>query len=102
MATDDHLPIKVTVKADTKDASKLFEKLIDTIKAPFSWWAKTREPVTEAKAEVDAALIRARAIEPLAKELGITKEEAIFLVLRSEQREAFDRIRQQKNIESIV
>lgn len=102
MATDEQLPIKVDVKADTKDAANVIEKLIDTIKAPFSWWAKTREPVTEAKAEVDATLIRARAIEPLAKALGITKDEAISLVLRSEQREVFDRIRQQKNIESIV
>lgn len=102
MATDEQLPIKINIKADTKDATKVIEKLIDTIKAPFSWWAKTREPVTEAKAQVDAALIRAKAITPLAEALGITKEDAISLVLRSEQRAGFEQIRQQKNIESIV
>jgi hypothetical protein len=102
MAADDQLPIKINIKADTKDASKVIEKLLDTIKAPFSWWSKSREPVTQAKAEVEATLIRVKAIEPVAEALGISKEEATGLVFRSEQREYFDRLRQQRNIESVV
>ena len=102
MENPNNVPIKIDVKANSKDAANVINKLIDTIKAPFSWWAKGKEPVVQAQAEVDAMLIRARSIEPLAEALGITKEDATSLVLRSEQREQYEKIRHQKNIESIV
>lgn len=102
MESLNNVPIKIDVKANSKDAANVINKLIDTIKAPFSWWAKGKEPVLQAQAEVDAMLIRARSIEPLAEALGVTKEEATSLVLRSEQREQLEKIRQQKNIETIV
>lgn len=102
MPEEDNMPIKIQVKADSKDAAKVINKIIDTVKAPFSWWATSKEPVLQAKADVEATLIRARAIEPLAETLGIRKDEAISLVLRADQREQFDRIRQQRNLENIV
>jgi len=32
-----NLPIKIDVKIDSADAACVFEKFVDTIKAPFSW-----------------------------------------------------------------
>ena len=97
-----NLPIKIDAKIDSADAADVLKKLIDTIRAPFSWWVKAKEPVYQAKADVKASLIRADAIEPLAEALGISKEEAVGLTLRSEQRECYRKIRQQQNVESIV
>jgi hypothetical protein len=102
MSEEDNLPIKIHVKADSKDAAKVINKIIDTVKAPFSWWAKSKEPILQAKADVEATLIRARAIEPLVETLGISKEDAVSLVLRADQREQFDRVRQQRNLENVV
>lgn len=102
MENSNMIPVKIDVKADSKDVADVTKKLIDTIKAPFSWWAKRREPIDKAKAETEAMLIRAQAIEPLAESLGITKEDATALVLRSEQREYFEKVRHQKNIENIA
>lgn len=102
MPDEDNMPIRINVKADSKDVAKIVNKIIDTIKAPFSWWAKSNEPVLQAKADVKANLIRAKAIDPLAEALGISKEDALSLVLRSDQRKQFDRIRQQRNLEDII
>lgn len=102
MENPNMIPVKIDIKADSKDLADVTKKLIDTIKAPFSWWAKNREPIDKAKAETEAMLIRAQAIGPLAESLGIAKEEAIALVLRSEQRDCYEKIRHQKNIENIA
>lgn len=95
-------PIKVDVKLDSKDAANVLNKLIETIKAPFVYWAKNKEPIKQAEAETEAALIRARSAGPIAEELGLSKEDAASLILRADQRDQYDKIRQQKNIESIV
>lgn len=95
-------PIKVDVKLDSKDAANVLNKLIETIKAPFAYLAKHKEPIKRAKAETEAALIRARSIGPIAEALGLSKEDAASLILHADQREQYDKIRQQKNIESIV
>jgi hypothetical protein len=103
---EDELPMKLDLKAnlkvDSKDAAGCINKLIETISAACSWLAAGREPIVEAKADTKATLIRAAAVEPLMKTLGITKEEAVALVFRSEQRELCQSIRQQRNIEAIV
>ena len=96
------IPVKIDVKTDSKDVADVTKKLIDTIRAPFSWWAKGREPIAQAKAETEAMLIRAQSIEPLVEALGITKEEVTALVLRSDQRDYYEKIRHQKNIENIA
>ena len=98
----DELPIKIDVKIDSADMRKAFNKLIDTISSPFRWFATYKEPVKLAKAEVEAALIRVNAIGPLSESLGISKEEAISMILRSDQRDQYEKIRQQNNIEKIV
>lgn len=103
---EDQLPIKVDVKAnlkaDSKDIANCFNKLLDTVQAPFSWWAKNREPVSKAKAETKAARIRVKAAHDLMAKSGLKKEEADALVLRSNQRDLLQRIRQQQNIEAVV
>lgn len=102
MNDSDLIPIKVDVKVDSKDAAKVLNKFIDTIKAPFAYWAKNKEPIKQAEAETKAALIRAKSIGPIAEELEMNKAEAISLILRADQREQYDKIRQQRNIEAIV
>ena len=103
---EDQLPMKLDLKAnlkvDSKDAAGCINKLIETIRAACSWWAEGKEPIVEAKADTKAALIRASAVDPLMERLGITKDEAIALVFRSEQRELCQSIRHQQNIEAIV
>jgi len=98
----DQLPIKIDVKVDSKDMLKFATKLIDTISSPFRWFAKYKEPVKQAKADVEATLIKAKALDPLSAALGISKEEAVSLIFRSGEREQYDRINQQNNIEKIV
>jgi Protein of unknown function (DUF2806) len=103
---EDLLPIKVdlkaNLKADSKDIAKCFNKLLATIQAPFSWWAKNREPVSEAKAVTKAARIRVKAVHDLMANYGLKKEEAEALVLRTGHRDLLQSIRQQRNIEAIV
>lgn len=99
---DEQIPIKVDVKISSADAAKAFNKFMDTIKAPFAWWAKNREPKVQAKADAKAAIIRAKAAGPLAAELGIEKEEAVELIFRGEQRDLYNQIRQQRNLEAIA
>lgn len=104
--SEDQLPIKLDVKAnlkaDSKDLVKAWEKLLDTIKAPFSWWANNRAPVAEAKAEIKAARLRVEAVNALMVTSVLTRPEAEALVLRADDRELLQRIRQQQNIEAIV
>jgi hypothetical protein len=101
----DQFPIKidakVNIKADSKDAVKVWDKFVDTVAAPFRCWAKTKEPVSQAKAEVNAAQIRVIGIKALMAD-GLPREEAEALVLRSEQRELLQTVREQHNIEAIV
>jgi hypothetical protein len=96
------LDLKANLKLDSKDAAGCINKLIETIRAACSWWAAGKEPIVEAKANTKATLIRAEAVQPLMETLGVTKEEAVALVFRSEQRELCQSIRQQQNIEAIV
>lgn len=102
MQGSDQVPIKIDVKVNSKDATDVFKKLVDTIKAPFSFCAKQLEPILQAKAEVTAKMIRAKSIKPLAEELGISCEDAVSLVLRAEEREIHEQSRQQKCIETII
>ena len=88
--SEDLVPIKVDLKAnlkvDSKDMANCFNKLLDTIQAPFSWWAKNREPISKEKAETKAARIRVKAAQDLMTKSGLRKKEAESLVLRSNQR----------------
>ena len=102
MKNIDNLPIKIDVRVDSKDAVSIINKLIKTIRYPFERWIKNSEVISVAKAETKATLIRAKATKPLAQALNISEEDAISLVFRSEQRELYERLRQQRNIERII
>lgn len=102
MQGSDQTPIKIDVKVSSKDATDAFKKLVDTIKAPFSFIAKQLDPILKAKAESTAKMIRAKSIKPLANELGMPFEDAVSLMLRAEEREIYERSRQQKCIETII
>ncbi len=98
----DDIPIKVDVKVDTKDAAVVFEKLLDVLKAPFQQWTNNKAPIALAKAETKSAIIRAEAARPLSEALGISEEDAASLLMRTEQRELYEKIRHQQNLEKIV
>lgn len=95
-------PINVSIKVDSKDAVKVINKLIDTVKSPFERWMKNNCEVAIAEAETKAMLIRAKAAKPLAQALGLDEHDAVSLVLRSSERELYERLRQQKNLEAIA
>lgn len=102
MNDTDDIPIKIDMKLDSKDAASTIDKLVTTISAPFSRWSKNREPISMAKAESQATIIRARAAKPLSDALGISEKDAASLLMRTEQRELYEKIRHQQNIEDIA
>jgi hypothetical protein len=96
--TDEDSPIRMDLKADTKDVVNLTRLLSQKLASALSCvW-----PIIEAKADVRAALTRAKGVDKLTKTYQMTKEEAEALVLRSDQREQLQQIRYHQNIEAIV